>query len=127
MAEKARADFLLDEFVEEQTGLFLPRLIEKRFNSAAVQPQQVNLERKSISEERTSTVSFQPGTSDMSSADGNPDETATKKGKEELWAGKVEGFLGKQAEVDRAAEFRSRTPTVRTNLPPRNPNCGQNN
>jgi hypothetical protein len=121
-AEKARADFLLDEFVEEQTGFFLPRLIKERLPSAAVQLQQVNLEQKSISEKRASAGSFQPDTSDTSSADGNPDETAPKKGKDELWAGKVEAFLGKQTGVDRATDFSSPTPTIRTNVPPRNPN-----
>ncbi|KAE9378878.1 hypothetical protein N431DRAFT_478014 [Stipitochalara longipes BDJ] len=119
--QESPADFLLHEFVQEQTGFFPPRLAAEGSPKAAIQPLQITSEQKSASEKRASLGSFQPGTSDTSSVAGNAANATPKKEKEELWAGKVEAFLGKQTEVDQAAHLPS-TPTVRSNVPPRNAN-----
>jgi len=121
-AETSRDHFLLDEFVEEQTGLFLPKSVEASLPVAAVQPQQATIELKSALGKTASVGSFQGGTSDTSSVQGNPDDADPKKIKEELWAGKVEAFLGKQTEVDQATDFHPPMPTIRNNVPPRNAN-----
>jgi len=119
--EKSPADFLLDEFVKEQTGIFLPKSVRESLPTTAAQPRQFTIEQKSVLEEKASVGSFQPGTSDTSSVQGSFLDLNPKKEKEELWAGKVEAFLGKQTEVDPATDLPS-IPTIWTNAPPRNAN-----